>query len=111
MNCKEAGTKIVPFIKDEISNTDLDDFMMHIRHCPDCREELEIYYTVQVGIENLDSDRFDTYNLKGLFEEELKYVSSYLKWNRMFNTVRDALSIFAFMGVIMASILQFLEWF
>lgn len=111
LNCKEAGTMIVPFVRDTISDEELEDFSRHLKHCPDCREELEIYYTVSVGLENIKRDRFETYNLKGMFEEELRFVSSYLKWNKVLGAIESTLTVFASIGVVFATLLQFLKWF
>ena len=55
MTCKEAESLVMPYIKNELTDEELFEFLEHIEHCPECREELEIYFTVDVGIRQLDS--------------------------------------------------------
>ena len=56
MTCKEAESLVMPYIKNELTDEELFEFLEHIEHCPECREELEIYFTVDVGIRQLDSE-------------------------------------------------------
>ena len=41
MTCVEAEKMVVPYMKDELSPTELEDFLNHIKTCDNCREELE----------------------------------------------------------------------
>ena len=50
MTCKEAESLVMPYIKNELTDEELFEFLEHIEHCPECREQLEIYFTVDVGI-------------------------------------------------------------
>ena len=54
MTCMEAEKMVVPYMKDELSPTELEDFLDHIKTCENCREELEIHYMVDVGLKKLD---------------------------------------------------------
>lgn len=54
MNCKEAQRLLVPYINGELEDKEEDEFVRHIRHCPECYEELEVYATVFAGIRQLD---------------------------------------------------------
>lgn len=52
MTCVEAEKMVVPYMKDELSPTELEDFLDHIHTCENCREELEIHYMVDVGLKS-----------------------------------------------------------
>ena len=52
MTCQEAEKLVVPYIKDELSPMELEEFIDHIKNCPNCREELEIHYMVDVGLKS-----------------------------------------------------------
>ena len=54
MTCREAQKLVMPYINKEISDEDLAEFLKHIDSCEECREELEIYFTVDVGIRQLE---------------------------------------------------------
>ena len=64
MTCEEAERLVMPYINGSITDEELEGFLKHIEHCPECREELEIYFTVDVGIRQLDEGT-GTYNIKG----------------------------------------------
>ena len=71
MTCKEAESLVMPYIKNELTDEELFEFLEHIEHCPECREELEIYFTVDVGIRQLDSET-GNYNIKGALETAIE---------------------------------------
>lgn len=72
MNCLEAQGMIMKYINDELSGPQLENFLNHIDNCPDCREELEIYYILTKGMKQLDDDYVTTYNFHDAFEKDLE---------------------------------------
>ena len=56
MTCQEAERLVTPYIRDELAGDELEAFLNHIDECPNCREELEIYFMVDVGLRQLDHD-------------------------------------------------------
>lgn len=38
MTCMEAEKMVVPYMKDELSPTELEDFLDHIKTCENCRK-------------------------------------------------------------------------
>ena len=44
MTCQEAERLVTPYIRDELAGDELEAFLNHIDECPNCREELEIYF-------------------------------------------------------------------
>ena len=57
MDCRETGRKINDFINDTLTPEETEAFISHIRFCPACHEEVEIYYTVRYALDVLDNDR------------------------------------------------------
>ena len=49
MTCREAERLVMPYINGSITDDELEEFLKHIDQCEECREELEIYFTVDVG--------------------------------------------------------------
>ena len=70
MTCREAEKLIMPFIDMKLDEEELESFLIHVSTCPDCREELEIYYTVSLGLRQLDSGA-GGYDIAGALEESL----------------------------------------
>lgn len=71
MDCREAESLIVPFIKSELNMEKAKAFFEHIDGCKDCREELEVYYILLIGLQQLDEDSSGSLDLHGQFEEHL----------------------------------------
>lgn len=67
MTCIKAQSLITPFINDKLSIDDLDEFLDHVNSCPNCREELEVYYALLTAMKQLDEDK----NLSSNFVQEL----------------------------------------
>jgi hypothetical protein len=59
---------ITPFINNKLSIKELEEFLDHINSCPNCREELEVYYALLTAMKQLDEDK----NLSGNFGQELR---------------------------------------
>lgn len=57
MNCIEAQRLIMSFINDKLDINQLEEFINHVNSCPDCMEELEVYYVLLAGMKQLDEDK------------------------------------------------------
>jgi hypothetical protein len=68
MNCIETQRLIVPFINDELNMEQLEEFIHHVHSCPNCMEELEVYYVLLAGMKQLDEDK----ELSTNFNQDLK---------------------------------------
>ena len=54
MTCREAERLVMPYINGSITDGVLKELLKHIETCEECREELETYFTVDVGIRQLN---------------------------------------------------------
>ena len=109
MTCKEAESLVMPYIKNELTDEELFEFLEHIEHCPECREELEIYFTVDVGIRQLDSET-GNYNIKGALETGIEQSRERLEAVRLVKIVRYAVSTLSVMALIITVLLQCRIW-
>ncbi len=57
MNCIDVQRLIVPFINEKLNIEQLEEFVHHVRSCPNCMEELEVYYVLLAGMKQLDEDK------------------------------------------------------
>ena len=55
MNCKEAEKNIPFFLQEELSGSELEEFLEHIESCPEGEEELTIQLLVTEGLESLET--------------------------------------------------------
>lgn len=56
MECKEVQKRYIPFIDDRLSIRELQEFLQHMKECPDCKEEYDIYYTMLMSVRYLEDD-------------------------------------------------------
>ena len=50
MNCRETQQMIDRYLKNNLEESELQAFLDHVRECPSCYEELEIYYTIEYAL-------------------------------------------------------------
>ena len=56
MDCKRAMELMTQFINDQLDAEDVQAFLDHIDSCPECREELEVNYSLMTAMKQLDED-------------------------------------------------------
>lgn len=79
MTCLEAQSKIIAYIDYNLDKEQKKEFLGHIQCCENCREELDIYYTMIEGMRLLDSNK----SLSKDFSVELsKRMEHEMKQNR-----------------------------
>lgn len=110
MTCQEAERLVTPYIRDELSGDELEAFLNHIDECSNCREELEIYFMVDVGLKQLDNGS-GTYDIAGDLERKIE--DSYMKVSHMwmFRVFRYAVNTLSVMAMAVMVLLQFRIWF
>ncbi len=57
MTCIDAQRLIMPFINRNLDINQMEDFIDHIHSCPNCMEDLEVYYVLLSGMKQLDEDK------------------------------------------------------
>lgn len=109
MTCMEAEKMVIPYIKDQLSMTELEDFIEHIRTCENCREELEIHYMVDVGLKKLD-EADGTYDIVGDLKRKLEGSENTLWHFFTFQVARYAVSTLMAMALAVMFLLQLRIW-
>ena len=71
MNCLKAQTCITSYIEGELSGNELKDFLLHVKGCNHCREELEIYYTLMEATRQLDEGLLTTNDFMKELEDKI----------------------------------------
>lgn len=109
MTCIQAEKMIVPYINDELTPMELEDFMDHLETCQSCREELEIYYMVDVGLKKLDDDDA-TYDFVGDLRRMLEESSRTLRRFFSLQITQYVVGTLAGMALIVTILVQFRLW-
>lgn len=70
-SCREIEKMVMPYINHQLDEVQLEQFLKHIKSCSSWQEELEIYYTVSLGLRQLDSGS-GVYDIAGSLEESME---------------------------------------
>ena len=109
MTCQEAEKLVVPYIKDELSPMELEEFIDHIKNCPNCREELEIHYMVDVGLKKLDQAD-GTYDIVGDLKRKLADSSAVINRYLVLQVIRCAVGTLMGMALIVEVLRKIRIW-
>ena len=72
MDCREFRSKIPDFVNGTIEPSCLDEFLNHAKNCSDCMDEMEINYMINTGLEKIEDNDRDSYNIKEDLQKQLK---------------------------------------
>lgn len=109
MDCKHAQNMIRGYIDNTLTDYELQCFLEHIRSCPECYDELEVFYTVITGVRRLDDDNA-SYDLRGTMQRSLAESEQYIRRLTFLKTIRYACTTLSVYGVAVALFLQFRIW-
>jgi len=84
MNCRETQQMIYRYLNNDLEEHELQAFLDHVRGCPSCYEELEIYYSIQEALDYLEKDGKGAMNPSELLKIELREKETMLHKQRMF---------------------------
>ena len=104
MTCQEAQRMIPRYIKKELTRQETDDFLTHVMSCKECYDELEIYYTIDAALRELDGDTEDIQPLKEAIEISMKESRTQMRATKMRWDVYYASSTVVFWTVLAAVI-------
>ncbi len=79
MTCLEAQSNIMAFVDKKLDDDNTQNFVRHMKHCDNCAEELEIYYTLIVGMRQLDNNEELSHNFKKDLYDELTRIENKAK--------------------------------
>lgn len=65
------------YLKDELKDEELNEFLLHLNSCKACQEELEINFIVDRGVQILDDEKGD-YNILAAFRNMITGKKAYL---------------------------------
>ena len=84
MTCLEAQSNIMKFIDKTLPDDKVVDFARHIKHCPNCAEELEISYTLIIGMRQLDNNEDLCHDFKAAIKDDFQKAENKIKTAKRF---------------------------
>lgn len=100
MTCLEAQSNIMAFIDGKLSDDEVTSFVRHMQTCKNCSEELEIYYTLIVGMRKLDNNEDLPQNFKTLLNEDLDKAKGKVQKAKRFKISAFSVFFIAFVIVL-----------
>lgn len=91
ITCKEAEKYIAKFIANNMEDEDMELFIHHVDHCPQCMEELSIQYLVAVGMNRLEEG--GTFDLSRELHDKLQLYQNKIKFRRQRNAAYFAMEL------------------
>ena len=71
MKCIETKGYVDAYINHALSERQQEEFIRHVKTCPDCFQELETYFIVDVALKHFDDKKWSTYDISNLLQEDL----------------------------------------
>lgn len=94
---------IGPYMNDELDSEALNEFLVHLKSCDECREELEINFIVTKGIEILDDDKGD-YNILNAFVKNTSSMDKFIRKRKRIMRLSFVFDTLLFWAVLFAAI-------
>lgn len=87
----EAHRMVIPFIKEELPEKKLEQFLKHIEQCSDCMDELDICFTMYQAMDLLEKEDKPDYDFKRMLADSIHAARRRLFFSRVFRIGRIAL--------------------
>lgn len=71
MECFEVDTKIISYIENSLKDEELEEFLHHLEHCKDCREEVELVFTLMEGLNQMDEEEIHIFDYPDAFDQKV----------------------------------------
>ena len=108
-SCREIEKMVMPYINHQLDEVQLEQFLKHIKSCASCREELEIYYTVSLGLRQLDSGS-GVYDIAGSLEESMENAWLTVRTARLRRVICYAADTLDIASVLVMLLMQIRIW-
>ncbi len=109
LTCDQAEKMVIPYMDNELSAEELEEFLLHIRACPSCRDELETVYTIRMGLLELDGKVEDT-DIAQALSDSLDNSWLRVRAKKILDVICYAVDTLCCTGVIVALIMQAARW-
>ncbi len=103
MSCKETEKMISAFLSKKLDAKELEQFLLHVKNCPNCMEELTIQYLVMTGAAILEEG--NSFDLRKELEETLEKAWYKVRKRKLLTILSYVLEVLAIMTVIIILIM------
>jgi len=104
MDCMTFQKLIPAYINGELNDETLNEFLLHLKNCSQCTDELEIHYIVMKGVDILDKTDSD-YNLSASFRSTVEESRTYIQKRKLILRLSYVFDTVLFWSIILCVIL------
>lgn len=109
MECQEFRKSIPEFVNMGLRYDKMAECLSHVKNCPSCRDELEIYFIVERGIK--DNEAFDgPFVLKDIVNECFDKAQHRITRGRRLRRIAQAFKVFVYL-VLFIGIVALVTYF
>lgn len=109
MTCREACAVAGPFIQNRLPVWNMEEFLDHIRECKDCREELELDYSLNLVL-YANEDESTNFNVEDALDDILLEAEQKVFYWKIWEKVKYILTTIVFWCVLFTGFLQLYQW-
>lgn len=110
MTCLEAQSKIIAYIENDLERTKKQEFLNHVRECKDCKEELNIYYTMIEGMRQLDENDTLSENFSDALDERMNQELRFMKKKKVVLRNSVLLVLIGIFSIVVMGYVNFLSY-
>ena len=103
MDCITFNKDIDAFIKGELCDEELNSFLLHLKGCRNCEEELQVNYIVQEGMKRMN-DRHASLNIAAAYAREIGDDCEYIASRKRMIVVSDIFRTLVFWTVLAVAV-------
>ncbi|MFV0528806.1 MAG: anti-sigma factor family protein [Lachnospiraceae bacterium] len=101
MDCSTAEKLVTAYINRTLSPRQLEEFIKHVESCPSCYEELEIYFTTDYAIRQLDNKNMDAWlDIKKILKQDLHNKKRFVHRRKIRHSLLIAVGVFMLMLIL-----------
>ena len=105
MECFEVDTKLIAYLDHSLEDEELQAFLKHLEKCPECREEVELFFTLMEGLKQMEEDEIQISDFHQAFEERRREQLKDVVMKKACRQITDRLVLlFVFFMVLMGFI-------
>lgn len=110
MDCKEVKKRIHSYIEGKLGYEETEEFLEHIETCPLCKDELEIYYTIEACLIKQD-ELGRSFHIKEELENQIRGTKAILERMKLQRIFYHTLNTLIIWSIIISLLLRLRIWF
>lgn len=105
MECFEVDTKIISYLEHTLDDLELEEFLKHLNECEECRNEVELYFTLIEGLNQMDEDEIQVFDFRTEFQKQRKQRLKDVTLRKRYRGLTDRFVLFFVIAIVLLGFL------